>query len=397
MGIEPDRATIPKHLPVIHALHIGHGLVYGGIERVLASVARYGSGLGDASHHFAFCFDGRAAREVRGAGADVSLLGDVRASRPWTVLRARARLQTRILANGINVVVMHGNWSHGLFGRCFDRNAIQLVAIAHAPYGSNDWTERRAAKAGADMVLANSEYTLASVRDIFPRASRQVWRCPIDDRANDSGLPREAIRQSTGGGTNDFIILMACRLDEYKGHDVLIRAVASFREQRTPGGGRIRTWIAGGAQTPAEVRRLATLQRRVRELGVEDRVHFLGQREDIADLMSAADVFCQPNVSPEPFGVVFVEALRAGLPVVTSAFGGAVEIVNERVGILIAPGDVAKMTDAIAELSGDISLRNRMSLAAREQGRNLCVPEVQMKQLGEILRSASPMTGGGMS
>ena len=68
-------------------------------------------------------------------------------------------------------------------------------------------------------------------------------------------------------------------------------------------------------------------------------MRFLGQREDVPRLMAAADVFCQPNTGPEPFGIVLVEALYAGLPVVTSGFGGAAEIVDQTCGVLTAPGD----------------------------------------------------------
>ena len=78
----------------------------------------------------------------------------------------------------------------------------------------------------------------------------------------------------------------------------------------------------GSLPTPAELKAIADRG------GVADRVRFLGQRSDVPRLMAAADVFCQPNAGPEPFGVVFVEALYAGLPVVTSAFGGAVEVVE---------------------------------------------------------------------
>jgi glycosyltransferase involved in cell wall biosynthesis len=52
----------------------------------------------------------------------------------------------------------------------------------------------------------------------------------------------------------------------------------------------------------------------VRDLRIADRVRFAGQRDDVPRLLAAADLHCQPNSSPEPFGVAFVEALAAGLP-----------------------------------------------------------------------------------
>ena len=63
--------------------------------------------------------------------------------------------------------------------------------------------------------------------------------------------------------------------------------------------------------------------------------------------MAAADVFCQPNTGPEPFGIVLVEALHAGLPVVTSGFGGAAEIVEQTCGFLTTPGDTVAVATAL--------------------------------------------------
>ena len=66
-------------------------------------------------------------------------------------------------------------------------------------------------------------------------------------------------------------------------------------------------------------------------LGLEPRVRFLGERRDVPLLMRAVDLFCQPNEGPEPFGVVFAEALLSGVPVVTADTGGAPEIVSDDV------------------------------------------------------------------
>ena len=79
----------------------------------------------------------------------------------------------------------------------------------------------------------------------------------------------------------------------------------------------------GGAQRSHEAVYLAELRQAADRAGIGDRVRFLGQRTDVPDLLAAADVFCQPNTGPEPFGIAFVEALYAGLPVVTRRWRGA--------------------------------------------------------------------------
>ena len=67
-------------------------------------------------------------------------------------------------------------------------------------------------------------------------------------------------------------------------------------------------------------------------------MRFLGERRDVAACMRAADIHCQPNTAPEPFGLAFVEALYAGLPVVTTALGGALEILTDACGVLVPAG-----------------------------------------------------------
>ena len=83
-----------------------------------------------------------------------------------------------------------------------------------------------------------------------------------------------------------------------------------------------------------------------RRLGIDDRVRWLGERQDVRRLLGAADVHCQANVAPEPFGIAYVEALAAGLPVVASRAGGAMEIVDESCGVLVPAGDSGRARGA---------------------------------------------------
>ena len=98
----------------------------------------------------------------------------------------------------------------------------------------------------------------------------------------------------------------------------------------------------GGAQRDAEIAYVDELRRRIDEAGLAERVQLLGARDDARAVIAAADIYCQPNLEPEPFGLSLVEAMYAGLPVVTSAAGGALEIVDETCGVLTAPGDVTR-------------------------------------------------------
>src|SRR6202007_943175 len=106
---------------------------------------------------------------------------------------------------------------------------------------------------------------------------------------------------------------------------------------------------------------LAEVHERVASRGLGERVRFLGQRADVPQLLASADIHCQPNTGPEPFGIAFVEALYAGLPIVTSGRGGALEIVDASCGILTPPGSSEELALVLKQLITDDALRQRLS------------------------------------
>jgi glycosyltransferase involved in cell wall biosynthesis len=120
-------------------------------------------------------------------------------------------------------------------------------------------------------------------------------------------------------------------------------------------------------------------------LGIAERVRFLGQRSDVPALMAAADIYCQPNTGPEGFGLTLVEALRAGCPVITSALGGALEIVGDNCGILCPPGNVEAVAEALRKLITDPAYRKRLAQAGPIRATELCAPERQLPALAATL------------
>jgi glycosyltransferase involved in cell wall biosynthesis len=101
------------------------------------------------------------------------------------------------------------------------------------------------------------------------------------------------------------------------------------------------------------------------QLGLSERVHFLGYRRDIAEIMKAADFFVFPS-RYEPFGMVVSEAMATGLPVITTAISGVAEIVTPESGVVLNDSeDVIALADAMAKLASDRDLRLQMGQVAR--------------------------------
>lgn len=102
-----------------------------------------------------------------------------------------------------------------------------------------------------------------------------------------------------------------------------------------------------------------------RQLGVSDRVHFLGYRRDVAKIMQAVDFFVFPS-RYEPFGMVVSEAMASGLPVITTAVSGVAAIITNESGIILDdPEDAQALSQAMTELSINGDLRARMGKSAR--------------------------------
>src|SRR5262249_25951309 len=162
----------------------------------------------------------------------------------------------------------------------------------------------------------------------------------------------------------------------WKGHLLHLDALGRLRHHS----GWV-AWMVGGAQRLQEVGYLAELKNRAIELNIADRVRFLGQRTDVPRLLAAADVHCQPNTGPEPFGMTFVEGLQAGLPVITTAWGGASEIVDETCGILTPPGDAGALSSALRDLLQNPQRRATLGRAGPARARALCDPARQLAGL----------------
>jgi glycosyltransferase involved in cell wall biosynthesis len=149
------------------------------------------------------------------------------------------------------------------------------------------------------------------------------------------------------------VVLTVARLDPQKGLDVLLAAAAKVANA---------CFVLAG-QGPEQSR----LEARASELGVADRVLFLGQRSDVPDLLAASDVFVLPSLY-EGSSLAVLEAMAAGKAIVSTAIGGTDELVVDGAsGMLVPPGDSGALAAAIREVLEDKNLRDRLARAARER------------------------------
>ena len=371
----------------LRVLHCYAGNLYGGIETMLATMARERSACPSLEPAFALCFEGRLGEELRAAGVDLHILPPVRASRPWTVWRARKRLRDLLAQEQFDAAVCHACWPMAVFGPAVAQANCPLVFWAHDVLTGKPWTERWAARLRPELVIANSRFTAQSVGRVFHLAPVEVVYCPVAQACLETTV-RDETRKELKANAADVVILMASRMERWKGFTVLLEALAKLPRQPAWS-----CWIAGGAQRSNECALLDELQGLAKRFELQARVKFLGQRADVPRLMAAADVYCQPNLSPEPFGVALIEALYAGLPVVTSAAGGALEIADDSCGTTVAPGDAAGLAGVLTELVGNAALRARLGGRGTARAKSLCDPGMILERVKELcsrLATAAP-------
>jgi glycosyltransferase involved in cell wall biosynthesis len=208
----------------------------------------------------------------------------------------------------------------------------------------------------ADRILAMS----AAIATMFGRAPRQlsVLHDGIDLRAFHPGNDGAAVRRELGIADEVVVIGVVCRLDHWKGVDVFLRAAARVWNA---------TFVVAGGAVEGREEVAAGLRALARELGID--VRFTEWRygpERIAELHAALDVLVLPSVWPEPFGLVLLEAMASGKPVIATRHGGPLEIVADgETGLLVTPGDAEELAEAMTALVTDRARRERMGRAAR--------------------------------
>lgn len=260
---------------------------------------------------------------------------------------------------------------------------LKVIVISH---GIEIWRRlpvlRHRAFLNADLFVGPSRYTIDRLIDAQRVASARTIRLPWPLSPDFLNLTtqRETLRVPDGFPTG-LVVLAAARLaadERYKGVDLLIRAIALL----APKIPSLRLAVIASGDDVARHEQLA------RDLGVADRVRFLVglSPADVASCYSYCDVFVLPSTG-EGFGFVFLEAMAFGKPVIGAATGGITDIIeHEKNGLLVAPGNLEDLTNALERLLASENLRSQLGRAGAECVRSQFDFETFRSRLESILR-----------
>ena len=225
----------------------------------------------------------------------------------------------------------------------------------------------------ADKVLAPSDEIAERLRTAAKRDEHKVEVLPLGVDMAPPERSAEEVRAALEVPAGGHMVVSVTRFAPQKDIPTLLRAFADA-------GSEAILALAGEGPLEAELRALAD------DLGVSERVRWLGFVEDVASLVRAADVFCLSSVW-EARALAAQEAMRLGTPVVATDVGGMSELIDDgRSGLLVTKGDHQAMANALRELLGSVERRADLAAVARSQVDELASHARMLSRLGEIYR-----------
>ena len=276
------------------------------------------------------------------------------------------RLRTIVKAGRPAILHTNGFKAHIVGVRA--RGSAKVVWHVHEYIGARRFT--RSLLAGHQRhvaaMLANSR-SVAADRDGRAATDGARARRPQCGGSADirTGRPVEALDRLAGlapAAAGVVRVGLVATFARWKGHEVFLRALAAV-----PGDLPIRGYVVGGPvyDTAGSQHTMAELLALTDRLGLTGRVGFTGFLSP-APAMRALDVVVHASTRPEPFGLVIAEAMACGRAVITSASGGAAELIDAGEDALThTPGDVAELSQCIVSVAGDHELRRRLGSRAR--------------------------------
>lgn len=223
----------------------------------------------------------------------------------------------------------------------------------------------------ADRLIAATPAEREQLMELYGAAPEKITVLPPGvDLARFHFIPQEVARARIGADAARRLVLFVGRMEPLKGIDILLRATALLRDQHPQLAQDLTVMIVGGAPEAAhldpELARLLALRD---ALDLHAHVAFVGARdqEDLPDYYAAADFVAVPSLY-ESFGMVALEAMAMGAPVIASRAGGLAHLVEDGVtGLHVPPGDVQALAERMAYLLADAVHRQELGAQARRQ------------------------------
>jgi len=374
-------------------LQIVPSLDAGGAEQGTLDVAKAIAGAGFRA--LVVSEGGRMENELQRLGAELIRL-PAASKNPATILANIGKLEKIIRER--NVALVHARsrapaWSAYYAAR---RTGIPFVTTYHGIYNAKSRFKRfyNSIMTRGDIVIANSQWTAAHIRDTYekqPRVIAVIARGLDLDLFSPERVTKERItwmRNEWQVAPGQRVVLLPGRLTRWKGQLVFIKALAELkRENRL---GPVRAVLAGDEQ--GRVDYVEEIRKAIADGDLKSEVLIAHHVVDMPAAYGAADLVVSASTDPEAFGRVAAEGSAMGKPVIATDHGGARETVRSgETGVLIPPGDVHALAEALghllaapADVLAQMGEAGRAHIAARFTVARMCAHtlDVYRKLLG---------------
>jgi glycosyltransferase involved in cell wall biosynthesis len=295
---------------------------------------------------------------------------------------AAVRALTTLLRDFRADVVHSHEFTMAIYGAAAARRAQarHVITMHGGLYYASAWRRRAAlrwATRRSAALVGVSDATAGALR-------RNLGIDPSKLHVVPNGIPlrtgvRARLRSELALAPGELLIVSVGNLYAVKGHAVLIDALATMRDRTG--------WLVAIAGRGEEEPRLRA---QAATAGIGDRVHLLGFRDDVADILAAGDIFTMPSLS-EGLPLALVEGMSFGLPVVVTRVGGVPEVVTDGVeGLIVPPSDAAALAGALGALLEDPARRQHMGTAARTRALRDYALSTMADRYDRLYRGESP-------
>ena len=371
----------------IKVVHIVPMLSPGGAERVAVHIVR---GLNRQRYEpFVISYTGRLAcdldRLLDEAGVEVRYLG----KRPGFDYRMYSRVHCALKDFRPDIVHTH---LHVLRYALPSMLLLKQDSLLHTVHNLAEreiepglrWFQRYALHRGVVPVAVAEEVALSVERLYGIQRCRVISNGIPTDRYAQPQTPRKEWRAKEGFEDDDVLFVCVARFAPQKNHALLVKA---FAQGPASNPNAHLVLVGEGALQDR-------LEEQAKDLGLARQVHFLGLRTDIPDVLGATDVFVlSSDYEGNPLSVM--EAMAAGLPIVSTAAGGVPDLIESgKEGYLVQPADFQGLSDSMAALSRNREARHSLGLAAARRARKNYDVSMMVQAYEEVYESLADQAHG---
>ncbi len=300
----------------------------------------------------------------------------------FCLIRSVRLIMTVIKKEKIDIVFSNDVRSHIYGGIAARLVKVYSLCYWHGIFNRRDTVSKVAVAIPSNAFVFNSEFNRDRFLSTYPEITPRTYTVypgiyPEDNK----------VKALNGFDSSLNYISMIGLLMKWKGQEYFIKAAQQIVEKFP----KTRFLIVGDIQSQKDILYKKYLKDLVSRLQLEECISFTGYREDIYSIIRASNIIIHASTSPEPFGMVIIEAMACGKPVVATNMGGPVEIIDNGIdGVLVPFGDEKAIADACIKLLENQSLAKKIGERARMKVERQFTAKNMSEKMGSIFESIMP-------